>query len=60
MSSGEGVRPFYRAGEGAGASAGGGGINAVHFGIESKRGAVGRGGDLMGEAGWSARLPWRR
>jgi hypothetical protein len=25
-----------------------------------KRGAVGRGGDLMGEARWSVCLPWRR
>jgi hypothetical protein len=28
--------------------------------LNEKRGAVGRGGDSVGEAGWSARLPWRR
>jgi hypothetical protein len=60
VSSGGGVRPFYRAGEGAGAAAGGGGINDDCFGIERKKGAVGREGDSVGEAGWSARLPWRR
>jgi hypothetical protein len=40
VSSGGGVHPFYRAGEGEGvaAAAGGGGINAGHFGIERKGG----------------------
>jgi hypothetical protein len=30
--------------------------------MERKKGggAVGRGGDSVGEAGWSVRLPWRR
>jgi hypothetical protein len=60
VSSSGGVRPFSSAGEGAGAAAGGGGINVGRFGIERKKGAVGRGGDSVGEAGWSARLPWRR
>jgi hypothetical protein len=27
---------------------------------EKGGGVVGRGGDSVGEAGWSARLPWRR
>jgi hypothetical protein len=60
VSSGGGVHPFYRAGVGVGASAGNGGINAGRFGIERKKGAVGRGGDSVGEAWWPVRLPWRR
>jgi hypothetical protein len=42
------------------AAAGCGGINVGQFGIERKMGVVGREGDSVGEAGWSARLPWRR
>jgi hypothetical protein len=59
VSSSRGVRPFYRVREGVGA--GGGGINAGRFDIErKKRWAVGRGGDSVGDARWSARLPCRR
>jgi hypothetical protein len=28
--------------------------------LKEKKGAVGRGADSVGEAGWSTRLPWRR
>jgi hypothetical protein len=42
------------------AGVGGGSINAGHFSIERKRDVVGRGGDSVGEVGWSVRLPWRR
>jgi hypothetical protein len=43
VSFGRVARPFFRAGEGAGAAAGGGGVNAGRFGIETKKGGSGEG-----------------